>query len=456
MTTNKGAGSNRGPERLRTAMRGGIVAVGAAVALAACQDRSIVDPAAEIVYYGASVWDGSGSPMIESAVIQVGGGRILSLTESPEGTDVASQIPSSVESVDLTGQHVIPGLINVHGHVGGTWSQDMDTGYGDYVHGELERYARFGVTTVNSLGGDGPPSFEARDASWTEEPPGRARLLVAGAVVVGETPDEAVAMVEDNAARGADWIKIRVDDNLGATAKMTPEVYGAVIDKAHELGLPLAAHLFYQEDAKGLLSAGADLVAHSVRDQEVDPDLMGQFRETGVCYVPTLTREVSTFAYGERPDFFDDPFLMSDVDEAQVLAVSEPARRESIRNSRTARAYRIALDIAKHNLKRLSEGGVTIAFGTDSGPLGRFQGYFEHMEVDLMREAGLSMDEILLSATGDAAACLRRDDIGVIEAGRRADFIVLSSNPLEGPEALRSIESVWIGGQRVEGSDRTP
>lgn len=437
-------------------IRSGLLALAAGVAFAACDSRSIIDPAAETVYFGGDLWDGAGGPTIERAVIQVGGGRILSVTEAPEGVDVAAQIPASVASVDLSGHHVIPGLINVHGHVGGTWSQDMDVGYGDYVRAELGRYARFGVTTVNSLGGDGPPSFEVRDGSWTEAPPGRARLLVAGAVVVGETPSEAVAMVEDNAARGADWIKIRVDDNLGATSKMSPEVYGAVIDRAHELGLPLAAHLFYQEDAKGLLAAGADLVAHSVRDQEVDPELMGQFRETGVCYVPTLTREVSTFAYGERPDFFDDPFLMSDVDEAQVLTVSDPDRRESIRNSRAARAYRIALDIAKHNLKRLSEGGVTIAFGTDSGPLGRFQGYFEHMEVELMREAGLSMDEILVSATGDAAACLGRDDIGVIEAGRRADFIVLSADPLEGPEALRSIESVWIGGQRVEGSDRTP
>jgi imidazolonepropionase-like amidohydrolase len=233
-------------------------------------------------------------------------------------------------------------------------------------------------------------------------------------------------------------------------------VYGPVIERAHALGLPLAAHLFYQEDAKGLLRAGADLVAHSVRDQEVDPELMGLFRETGVCYVPTLTREVSTFVYGERPPFFDDPFLMSDVDESQVLTVSDPDRRESIRNSRAARAYRIALDIAQHNLKRLSEGGVTIAFGTDSGPLGRFQGYFEHMEVELMRESGLSMEEILLSATGHAAQCLGRDDVGVIEAGRRADFIVLSQDPRTNPEALRAIESVWVGGQRIDGSDRTP
>ena len=324
------------------------LASAAALVLVAC-GPSLIEPGAEAVYYGVSVWDGSGGPVIENAVVQVGNGRILSVTEAPDGMDVAAEIPATVESVNLAGHYLVPGLINVHGHVGGTWSEDMDVAYGDYVRGELSRYARFGVTTVNSLGGDGPESFDVRDASWTDGAPGRARLLVAGAVVVGETPEEAVAMVDQNAEQGADWIKIRVDDNLGATAKMPPDVYGAVIERAHALGLPLAAHLFYQEDAKGLLRAGADLVAHSVRDQEVDPELMGLFRETGVCYVPTLTREVSTFVYGERPPFFDDPFLMSDVDESQVLTVSDPDRRESIRNSRAARAYRIALDIAQHN-----------------------------------------------------------------------------------------------------------
>ena len=422
---------------------------------ASCGGPSILEPGAELVLHGARVWDGTGSPISEPAVIQVAGGRIVSVDPVPQGVDVGAMArEAGVEAVDLSGRYVMPGLINAHGHVGGTWSEDVGTSYGDYVVSELERYARFGVTTVNSLGGEGEATIPLRDQGWAEGGPARTRLLVAGAVVVGETPEEAVAMVDANHAMGADWIKIRVDDNLGATVKMTPEVYGAVIDRAHELGLPLAAHLFYQEDAKGLLRAGADLVAHSVRNEEVDPELMRQLRETGVCYVPTLTREVSTFVYGERPDFFDDDFLMADVDEAQVLAVSDLDRREAIRNSRAARAYRIALDIAKHNVKRLSEAGLPIAMGTDSGPLGRFQGYFEHMEMDLMAEAGLSTEEILRSATGVAAECLRRDDIGTLERGRWADLLVLREDPLQGVGNVRSIEGVWVGGRLVAGSDR--
>ena len=83
-----------------------------------------------------------------------------------------------------------------------------------------------------------------------------------------------------------DFIKIRVDDNLGATRKMRPNVYQAVIEAAHARNLMLTAHLYYLEDAKGLLEAGADFLAHSVRDTAVDDELIGMFTESGVCYWP--------------------------------------------------------------------------------------------------------------------------------------------------------------------------
>ena len=327
-----------------------------------------------------------------------GQGRILSIDPIFDGADVSAEAvdtasvlvniltesaKAGIPGTMRIGQYVIPGLINTHGHVGGTWNPGTGVEYGDYAAAELARYARFGVTTVASLGGDREASFALRDASWGEaseegaggsdedgaRSPARARLLVAGPVVTGSTPEEAAAAVDGVAAMGPDWIKIRVDDNLGATRKMSPETYQAVISRAREHGLPVASHLFYQEDAKGLLRAGTGLVAHSIRDEAVDDETIGLFRETGVCYVPTLTREVSTFAYGDRPDFFDDPFLMSDVDSAQVATVSDPGRQARVRASGTAEAYGRALEIAQANLARLSEAGVPIAFGTDSGML---------------------------------------------------------------------------------------
>ncbi|MDE2982373.1 MAG: amidohydrolase family protein [Gemmatimonadota bacterium] len=425
--------------------------------LPACAPAPSADPVADLVVYGARVWDGTGSELGEPAVVRVAAGRILSVKPLSGDADVAAAAEAAgVPAIDATGQFIIPGLINVHGHVGGTWIPGSGVDYPDYAVSELARYARFGVTTVNSLGGDREPVFAIRDASWRADAPNapHARLLVAGPVVTGASPEEVTAGVDAAAAMGPDWIKIRVDDNLGTTTKMSPESYGAVIARAAEHGLRVASHLFYHEDAKGLLRAGTGMVAHSIRDEPVDEETIGLFHETGVCYVPTLTREVSTYAYGGRPEFFDDPFLMSDVDSAQVVTVSDPARQERIRASGAAEAYGRALEIAQSNLALLAEAGVPIAFGTDSGPVGRFQGYFEHMEMTLMAEAGLLPEQILRSATGVAADCLDRDDIGTLEPGRRADFVLLRSNPMEDVANVRSIEGVWVGGEMTDGSRR--
>jgi imidazolonepropionase-like amidohydrolase len=315
------------------------------------------------------------------------------------------------------------------------------------VLADLARYARYGVTTVNSLGGDRALAAEVRAA---ESEPGlaRARLMFAGPVLGGDTVEEVAAQVEEVAAMEPDFIKIRVDDNLGRSTRMTPEVYGAVIDAAHARGLPLASHLFYLEDAKGLLEAGSDFIAHSVRDRPVDEEFIDLLIDRDVCYCPTLTREVSTFVYAERPDFFDDPFFTAEADPAVVAALEDPERQARYRGPGPT-AYQEALQVALRNLTAVADGGATVAMGTDSGPPARFQGYFEHLELELMAEAGLTPMQILVAATGDAARCIQRDDIGTLQPGRAADFVVVSGDPLEDILATRTIESVWIAGNRV-------
>ena len=175
--------------------------------LHACAPASPIDPTADLVVYGARVWDGTGAALNEPAVLQVAAGRIMSVAPLAEGIDVAAAAAEAgVTAVDATGQYIVPGLINVHGHVGGTWNPGTGVEYGDYAAAELARYARFGVTTVNSLGGDREASFALRDASWGEDTgaedgayagadadmdtsgSARARLLVAGPVVTGSSP----------------------------------------------------------------------------------------------------------------------------------------------------------------------------------------------------------------------------------------------------------------------------
>jgi len=415
--------------------------VAALVVSAACRSA----PTERVTAFtGATIYDGTGADPIADAVLVVRDGRISRVGPSGE-----VDVPSDANRVDVQGRFIVPGLINTHGHVGDTEGLEGGRYSEENVLRQLALYARYGITTVVSLGGDGPAGISVRDRQDSMTVP-RARLFVAGPVVTGSHPDSVRAQVDRNAAMGVDFIKIRVDDNLGATDKMPPAAYRTVIEAAHAHSLPVATHVFYASDTKALLEAGTDFVAHSVRDVPMDEELTSSMRTREVCYTPTLTREVSTFVYESEPTFFADSFFLRDVDPATLDALRDPAVRASVRESRSAQQYKLALQVAMENLRRARDAGVTIALGTDSGPPRRFQGYFEHLEMEMMADAGLPAREILLAATGSAATCMGLDDLGTLEPGNWADLIVLDADPLNDVTNLRRIESVWIGGSPVE------
>ena len=398
-------------------------------------------------FVGTTVWDGRANAPLDGTTIVVKDGRVAAV-----GPAASTPVPSGAERVNVAGRTIVPGFINAHGHVGDT--RGLKAAPEFYTEGnlrlQLNLYAQYGITTVASLGGDGPAGFALRDAGRTAVPGGLARLLVAGPVITATTADEARAEVDRVAAMKPDLIKIRVDDNLGTATKMPREAALAVIDQAHKRGLRVAAHIFYLDDAKALVSAGVDMIAHSVRDQPVDAELINLLKERKICVCPTLMREVSTFVYGETPDFFSDPFFLRTADPKVLEELRDPKRQEAMRTSRAAREYQKALDVAAANLKRLVDAGVRIAFGTDTGPPARFQGYFEHRELELMvTKAGLTPLQALRAATSDAAACLQTPGLGTLEAGAPADFLILEKSPFEDIRNTRSLESVWIAGQRV-------
>jgi imidazolonepropionase-like amidohydrolase len=359
-------------------------------------------------------------------------------------------IPPEATVLDLTGKWIIPGLVEAHAHVTGDWSPIGVADPGVGVMEELRLYAAYGVTTVNSLGDEPLGIRRARDEQDSPDLD-RARVSFAGPVITSVSPDDGRASVAENAALGVDWMKIRVDDNLGTATKMPWETVEAVIDASHERGFRLATHLFYLEDAKRLLRMGTDLVAHSIRDAEVDDELIELMKRRGVCYVPTLTREVSAFVYGDRPEFFDDPFFQRYARESEVARVSDPAFMEEMRGSPAAAGYRSGLNVALTNLKLLSDAGIPIAFGTDAGPPGRFPGYFQHLELQMMVNAGLTPEQVLTSATRVAAECLEMPEVGTLEPGKWADFLVLGANPLEEVSATKTLETVFVAGNEVAG-----
>jgi imidazolonepropionase-like amidohydrolase len=394
-------------------------------------------------FVGARIYDGTGAPPINDGVIVVRGGRIAEV-----GPAASVRVPAGAERIDVRGRTILPGFVNAHGHVADT--RGLKTGREFYTRENLVRqlslYARYGVTSVVSLGGDGPDGVALRDQPAAE----RARLFVAGPVITAMTAAEAAAEVDKIAAMRVDWLKFRVDDNLGTSKKMPKEAWETVIDRGHEKKLPVAAHIFYLDDAKDLLREGIDLIAHSVRDKPVDEEIINLLKSRDVCVCPTLTREVSTFVYESTPDFFADEFFLRHADPTAVEQLKEPARQEQMRKSTSAQKYKVALDQAMRNLKRLKDAGVRIAMGTDTGPPARFQGYFEHMELELMVKAGLTPMQAIVAATGDAARCMKKaGEIGTIQKGLWADLVVYREDPTRDIRNTRTIDSVWIAGGRM-------
>ena len=396
-------------------------------------------------FVGARVIDGTGRPPIANAVLVVRDGRIDAV-----GPPAAVRPPAGARTIDLSGRFIIPGLISAHTHVSDVQGTRPRAYTEENTLRQLRVFARYGVTTVWSLGGEQEPAFRARDAQNTPALD-RARIYLTGDVIVGKTPEDARRMVADVAARKPDVIKIRVDDNLGTTAKMTPDVYKTVIDEAHARGLRVAAHIFYLDDARDLLRAGVDVIGHSIRDKEIDDEVIALMKARDVAYCPTLTRELSTFVYETTPAFFADPFFLREADRDVVAQLQERPRQEAMAKSRSAQAYKAALAVARRNLKKAADAGVLIAMGTDAGPFPeRFQGYFEHLEMEMMVEAGLTPAHVLRASTLDAARAMKVDGVGSLVKGAWADFVVLDRDPLQDIRNTRSISAVWIAGNQVQ------
>jgi imidazolonepropionase-like amidohydrolase len=414
------------------------------VVLFACKtvEQDSADPAT--AFSGATIIDGTGTSPINNGVLLIRNGRVVAVG-SKEDVD----IPASSTVVDVSGKFIIPGIINAHGHVGDVKGIEGGHYSSENIIDNLSIYARYGITTVVSLGGDSKQAESLRAVNDTVST-NRGRLFIAGEVISGKTVDEALAVVDRNHQMGVDFMKIRVDDNLGTSPKMSEEIYRAVIQRSHELGYKIATHTYYLEDARKLLDAGTDMLAHSVRDLPVDDSFIQQLKEKKVGYCPTLTREVSAFVFESTPAFFSDPFFIREYDSVTIQPLKDPARQSQLRNSKSAQTYKQQLPVAMANLKSLSDQGVPIVFGTDSGIPTRFMGYFEHLEMQMMADAGLTPMQIIVSATKNAAEYMGLKDLGTITPRHRADFIVLDADPLADIRNARRISRVFIGGAELQ------
>ncbi len=222
----------------------------------------------------------------EGARLIVGDGRVIeNATLVVDGTKIAHagaaadvRVPSGATRVSLAGKTVMPMLIDTHSHLSATR---------DAIVRDLRSRAYYGVGAVLSLGTD---TYEVLDMRGQTIPDG-ARFFSAGRGITMPEPGrttvpywvsseaEGKKAVEELAAHKVDLVKIWVDTRDGKYKKLTPEIHGAIIDEAHKRGLRVTAHIFDLEDAKGLIRAGIDAIAHGVRDKDIDDELMAMLKQ---------------------------------------------------------------------------------------------------------------------------------------------------------------------------------
>jgi imidazolonepropionase-like amidohydrolase len=419
---------------------------------------------APTVFDGARLIDGTGRPAIEKSVLVIQGDRIVAA-----GKHGKVRYAKTARVIDVAGKTIVPGLINAHGHlglvVGATQSADAYTAAN--VETGLLQYEQYGITSMLSLGLNRDLLYDIRAQQQAGEvggasiftadrglgvPDGIPPLAVASDQLYRPaTPEEARADVAAMAARHPDIVKLWLDDSLGKFPKMQPAVYKAIIEECRNRGLRVAAHVFYLSDAKALVRDGIDVLAHSVRDRDVDPEFVKMMKDNSVLYIPTLTVDESFFVFAEHPELMSDFFFQLAVGPDLLKMLQSPEYRAKVESDPNLPKNKAALATAMRNLKTLSDAGVRIAFGTDSGAFPvRIPGWAEHRELELMVQAGLTPMQALTAATQGSAAVLGASDRGTLEAGKRADFLVLAANPLQDIHNTRKIVAVWHGGHEVK------
>ncbi|HUA83533.1 MAG TPA: amidohydrolase family protein [Bryobacteraceae bacterium] len=412
------------------------------------------------VFTNFTLIDGTGRPAQAAMSMIVVDGRIRAI-----GPAARIKAPAGAETIDCSGKFVMPGIINSHGHVGST--HDMEQGPQFYTKENVEKqlavYASYGVTTVMSLGTDLQPALDVRAEERATGRPHFARLYDAGMgfTLKGGTPPTqglryAVAtpadvppIIDKLAAEKVDMVKIWVDDGFGRGKKVPPEISSVIIADAKKHGLRTAVHIVDYQDAKNVIDEGAYVLAHSVRDRPVDQALIDDIKSHHAWQIATLTRELSTYVFADRPAFLEDPFLTRSLSPVVLETVKSEKYISHMRNSADYERGHELLKMAERNLKTESDAGVQIAMGTDTGPPARFQGFFEHLEMQLMVESGLTPMQVIVDSTRNGAEFLGAKDLGTLERGKWADLLVLNKNPLEDIKNTRTIEAVYIAGNKV-------
>ena len=431
------------------------------------------------LYEGATLILGDDSAPIQNSAFVVQDGRFLQV-----GTSGQVRVPAGANRVDLTGKTVMPALVDTHVHAGllqrEGWLNWEAQRQGLIT--ELHQHAYAGIAVVGTPGHSTEPHFQIR----AEYHPNASRVLLSGRgakVPLGHHPEtirrheaglasrfeevqadvevwihnerQARLYVQERAADRVDHIKLWVDDRLGTELLMSPEIYSIIIDEAHKRDIPVYTHIWWLRDAKGVVRAGTDMLAHPVRSDSIDAEFVQLMQDHGTVQQTNFQLPWQyTMTLADAETTWEDPLFleMEGVERARAWrerAANGPRPRTHEGQAPDVDALELNSLIYRrivYNHRSLHDAGVRIALGTENGLFG------SHKALELLvDDVGLTPIQAITVATRNSADALGLlHELGTVETGKTASFLVLNANPADNITNTRRIDDVYLKGHRVD------
>lgn len=427
----------------------------------------------------ARIFVGNGK-VIESGAVLVRQGKIATIYDgaSPDAKSL------NAEAIDAAGKTVLPGLIDMHVHLGGPGGAYDDYSKFDqekaYEH-ELESYLYCGVTAVRSTGdkvddllkvrqrfNSGEklgselflcgPLFTAEGGHGTEYAKNMPEMMRPGFnaqfLRIPKTTAEAAKMVDDLAVKKVDAIKGILESGVPGYPfnRMNLDLLRAVVSEAHAKKLPASIHTGEARDVTDAVSLGADSIEHGSFRDEIPDVTIAEMKAKGIAYDPTLSvvEGLSNFAKG-NVDVLKRSLVQQVTPKDLLTGTEHAATSAAMKPMRDGLAhYPLSMETGSRNLLKAWHAGVMLVTGSDAGNFLVLHGPTVQREIELWVAAGIPADVALQAATLNAAKLLRVDQrLGTIEKGKDATLLIVDGNPLQDVHALSSISVVLLKGERV-------
>jgi imidazolonepropionase-like amidohydrolase len=419
---------------------------------------------ADILIRNVTLYDGTGKPAIAGANVLIKGNKIDQVSTAPIKAGRATVIEGS-------GKYLIPGLMDVHVHIrggqGGSVMQgaerkpmmDRDAGM-TALHG----YLYSGVTTVYDSGNNPDFIFGLR----ADERAGKIvspRIFAAGGTIsvpggygAGPTALKIANWEQGEKDLGAkidrehpDMLKLILDRQGSYANKAVPtlsqDMFKRIVDFAKSKGVRSTVHVSAEWDADTAAQSGVSAMAHPVLRAVVNDSYIKELADAKIPVATTMVVFDNIARVADDPSFFDAPLFKATLTEAELGTAKVEERQRYIASGMSA-TFKLMKPYAMANIKRLFDGGVTLALGTD-----RTLGPTVHQELELLNKAGISPFDCIKIATLNGAVYLGREkDMGSIETGKLADLVLLDADPAATVANFASINTVIKDGKRIDRS----